>query len=830
MPAKTENVSQADNAVRKRQAAQPAAQDLVLQQEQIPPLTMGMQGAILDPGRARPANILALQRIAGNRAVSRLIQAKLTVGPVGDRYEQEADRVAEQVLTMPLPSPSRRGTGGEVQRQDEDEEIQAKPLAATISPLLQRQEEEEDLQMKPVVAQQVVQRQEEEEDLQASPLVQRQEEEEDLQASPLVQRQEEEEDLQAKPLVQRQEEEEDLQASPLVQRQEEEEDLQTSPLVQRQEEEEEDLQAKPLVQRQDEEEDLQASPLVQRQEEEEDLQASALVQRQAGGGFEAGPELEGRLAARKGSGSPLSEETRAFMEPRFGTDFSGVRVHSGGEAGQMSKELKAQAFTHGQDIYLGAGQYDPGTTAGKRLLAHELTHVVQQTGPQVQRQGANDGGLVLQRKLISRADRAFKTAAAQNTAYSTAKDLTDQHVTEKEQKELVTLRGKWARILKSPGPEKLLKDFIRAFLLRNFVAIITDPNKTRGRKFYLGKAKEERDKYKGLVSKGVTAPETQTWLRSQGFTAGITVEQKDLQVGPRIDVRATFIGGRILGKRVRAHTFIVYTTSTGRQYYFRGGPSGGSPSLTVADFGEYTPNTVDWDPSAPSKTVMKGEGAKGKLDGLIEAASIIDDMQVPYRAGGMFESGENCNATAYTILKRAGVPTGKPSGTHPGWGHILGAETKGKENAMPAKEDLSGPGEAYQIKGPTGDEVQVYKDRMRIEESAKIAGGTPVGLMMTFGNQSAMIKYGDEKIGFVLRDQLGIRREVGRKFKINTACDVYAVDSLATIGSLDPGDVVDVLDPDFEEGAFGTPIRIAFEHLEEYRIGRVSDWYLEKVT
>jgi len=69
---------------------------------------------------------------------------------------------------------------------------------------------------------------------------------------------------------------------------------------------------------------------------------------------------------------------RAFMEPRFGADFSSVRVHTGGEAVQMNQDLGAQAFTHGSDVYFGAGK-DPGNN---ELTAHELTHVVQQTGAQ----------------------------------------------------------------------------------------------------------------------------------------------------------------------------------------------------------------------------------------------------------------------------------------------------------------------------------------------------------------------------------------------------------------------------------------------------------------
>ena len=69
------------------------------------------------------------------------------------------------------------------------------------------------------------------------------------------------------------------------------------------------------------------------------------------------------------------------MEPRLGADFSAVRIH---EAPQETGAIRAQAFTHGQDIYFNAGKYSPGSSSGKELLAHELTHVVQQSGGQVQ--------------------------------------------------------------------------------------------------------------------------------------------------------------------------------------------------------------------------------------------------------------------------------------------------------------------------------------------------------------------------------------------------------------------------------------------------------------
>src|SRR2546423_3508203 len=80
-----------------------------------------------------------------------------------------------------------------------------------------------------------------------------------------------------------------------------------------------------------------------------------------------------------GGGQPLDESTRSFMEPRFGHDFSRVRVHADGRAAESAQSVNALAYTAGQDVVFGGGQYEPGTNEGKKLLAHELTHVVQQT-------------------------------------------------------------------------------------------------------------------------------------------------------------------------------------------------------------------------------------------------------------------------------------------------------------------------------------------------------------------------------------------------------------------------------------------------------------------
>jgi hypothetical protein len=94
------------------------------------------------------------------------------------------------------------------------------------------------------------------------------------------------------------------------------------------------------------------------------------------GGFDAGADVETQVRLSKGRGGSLPEPVRDYMEPRFGMDFSHVRVHTGSDALQMNQAVGARAFTHGSDIYFGAG-HDPGNL---ELTAHELTHVAQQTG------------------------------------------------------------------------------------------------------------------------------------------------------------------------------------------------------------------------------------------------------------------------------------------------------------------------------------------------------------------------------------------------------------------------------------------------------------------
>ncbi|NIM15976.1 MAG: DUF4157 domain-containing protein, partial [Candidatus Aminicenantes bacterium] len=88
--------------------------------------------------------------------------------------------------------------------------------------------------------------------------------------------------------------------------------------------------------------------------------------------------IESNISSLKGRGQPLPESTRTFFEPRFGYDFSKVRVHTDAKAAETAKSINAKAFTTGKDVVFGAGQYSPGTSIGRGLLAHELIHVLQQ--------------------------------------------------------------------------------------------------------------------------------------------------------------------------------------------------------------------------------------------------------------------------------------------------------------------------------------------------------------------------------------------------------------------------------------------------------------------
>ncbi len=121
---------------------------------------------------------------------------------------------------------------------------------------------------------------------------------------------------------------------------------------------------------------------VQRQggiEEEDELQMKPLVQRSEHiEGAEASADVEGSINRARGSGQQLPNQLRRKMENAMGADFSGVKIHTDGKADVLNRSLNARAFTTGSDIFFKKGEYNPDSTEGQTLIAHESTHVVQQ--------------------------------------------------------------------------------------------------------------------------------------------------------------------------------------------------------------------------------------------------------------------------------------------------------------------------------------------------------------------------------------------------------------------------------------------------------------------
>jgi hypothetical protein len=158
------------------------------------------------------------------------------------------------------------------------------------------------------------------------------------------------------------------------------------------EEEEELLQGKLDITRQaPEEEELQMQP---------DSSRTAMVSK----------DIETRINSARGGGQPLADNIKGPMEQAFRADFGGVNVHTDTESDTLNQQLSAKAFTTGQDIFFREGEYSPGSDSGNRLIAHELTHVVQQSGGQINRDSKSEAvalqpdNLTVQREWVPTAD------------------------------------------------------------------------------------------------------------------------------------------------------------------------------------------------------------------------------------------------------------------------------------------------------------------------------------------------------------------------------------------------------------------------------------------
>lgn len=138
--------------------------------------------------------------------------------------------------------------------------------------------------------------------------------------------------------------------------------------------------------------------------EEKELQMKPMLQlRSAKDGMSAAPEVEASIQQARGGGQPLADSIREPMEQAFGADFSRVKVHTDSRADQLNQSIQAKAFTTGEDVFFGQGEYNPGSRGGQELLAHELTHVVQQNGGRKMRLTQQSGtGQLVQRYTTER--------------------------------------------------------------------------------------------------------------------------------------------------------------------------------------------------------------------------------------------------------------------------------------------------------------------------------------------------------------------------------------------------------------------------------------------
>lgn len=213
----------------------------------------------------------------------------------------------------------------------------------------------------------------------------------------------------------------------------------------------------------------QITPLVQRQEEPEEEEEEPVQAKQLSNkSLPLSHRLQNQIQVIRGGGQPLPQSTRSFFEPRFGRDFSNVRVHTCNSAAQINRKLDAQAFTNRNNIYFNHGKYNPDTLAGKRLLGHELTHVIQQGGtkfstpvPQIQKYGRD---VHEDMTRVEATGVGFTPAIANAIAREDqAVDTGNRHPWKRTPREFVNPRISGAEMLHFPSRAVALRELARYF-------------------------------------------------------------------------------------------------------------------------------------------------------------------------------------------------------------------------------------------------------------------------------------------------------------------------------------------------------------------------------
>jgi len=358
-------------------------------------------------------------------------------------------------------------------------------------------------------------------------------------------------------------------------------------------------------------------------------------------------------------GQPLDSATRAFVEPRFGHDFRHVRVHADARANESARAVNAQAYTVGQNIVFGAGRYAPHGE-GRKLLAHELAHVVQQGGT-AQPSGA-------QAPVMRQVDSAEREAEAASHAIARGQSHAPQV------RETVALARQPAAGVPDAGaqdagvPDAGVQDAGDANRGSQVECVkrlggcpntraggIPSPEEIAG---YNQQCRQET---------GYTGPDVTPTNEECAGTKPPQPSQPAPPTGCKIDVRATHISG-IASVLPIWHLYLVYKDKAGKESFFRGGPGGrcagasGQYGAIHSTHGDYKPGSVDWTPGADSETVMTGDGACGKDSCFVSELSRMDGLCKPYAP-----TGPNSNTVAKTLLTNCGLPVRKPVAIAPGF-------------------------------------------------------------------------------------------------------------------------------------------------------------------
>lgn len=220
------------------------------------------------------------------------------------------------------------------------------------------------------------------------------------------------------------------------------------------------------------------------------------------------PATESPIASLRGGGQPLTAAQRAYFEPHFG-ELSGVRLHTGPGAQEAARGIAARAFTVGRDIAFGAGEYQPDSPAGQKLLAHELTHTVQQGAtrvvrrqpterrqPTLEEQAATIEG-ILAREVVSAHDNGWDGVAF-----------------------VVTHRGTWLEPTsmeklgaqeKPPAGTRTLGETAAAAMVTHSVGTVLDAGKGASYRIVVGRGQDPQDRSYRLQSwRLLTRPEGST--------------------------------------------------------------------------------------------------------------------------------------------------------------------------------------------------------------------------------------------------------------------------------------------------------------------------------